>query len=111
LSGQSLRGSFAAMAVLMRLLSLILIVSALMLLGADAVTSLEKGGDVTVRSLGTVWGLFNQGALDACKNWVQNHAAFAAPFVYSALGLPGWSVTGVVGVILAFIFGRKLGPE
>lgn len=99
------------MAVLMRLLSLILIVAALMLLGADAVTSLEKQGDVTVRSLGVVWGLFNQGALDAFKSWVQNHAAFAAQFVYSALALPGWGVAGVLGVILAFIFGRKLGPE
>jgi hypothetical protein len=99
------------MAVFMRLLSLILIVAALMLLGADAVTSLEKGGDVTVRSLGTVWGLFNQGALDGFKNWIQHHAAFAARFVYSALGLPGWGVTGVLGVILAFAFGRKLGPE
>jgi len=99
------------MAVLMRLISLLLIVAALMLLGADAVTSLERGGDVTVRSLGTVWGLFSQGTLDAFKSWIQNHAAFAAQFVYSALGLPGWSVTGVIGVILAFIFGRKLSPE
>jgi hypothetical protein len=99
------------MAVLMRLISLVLIVCALMLLGADAVTSLEKGGDVTVRSLGAVWGLFNQGALDAFKSWIQNHATFAAQFVYSALSLPGWSVTGVIGVILAFVFGRKLGPE
>ena len=43
------------MAVLMRLVSLILIVIALMLLGADAVTSLEKGGELTVRSLDMVW--------------------------------------------------------
>ena len=34
----------------MRLVSLILIVTALMLLGADAVTSLERGGELTVRS-------------------------------------------------------------
>lgn len=99
------------MAILMRLVSLLLIVTALMLLGADAVTSLEKSGDVTVRSLGTVWSIIDQGSLDGFKSWVQNHAAFAAPFVYSALALPGWAVTGVLGVILAFIFGRKLGPE
>jgi len=99
------------MAVFLRLVSLLLILVALMLLGADAVTSLEKGGDVTVRSLGFIWGLFNPGALDAFKSWVQNHAAFAAQFVYSALSLPGWSVTGVLGVILAFTFGRKHGPE
>jgi hypothetical protein len=99
------------MAVFMRLVSLVLIVIALMLLGADAVTSLEKGGEVTVRSLETVWGLLNQGVLDAVKRWVQNHAAFAAPFFYSFLSLPSWGVFGVIGVILAFIFGHKLGPE
>ena len=100
-----------AMAVVMRLISLILIVAALMLLGADAVTSLERGGDLFVRSLGTIWGTVHQHSLDAFKSWVQNHAAFMAQGIYSALALPGWAATGVLGVILAFIFGRKLGPE
>lgn len=99
------------MLVFMRLVSLVLIVIALMLLGADAVTSLEKGGEITVRSLDTVWGLLNQGVLDAVKRWVQNNAEFAAQFFFSFLSLPGWSVAGVIGVLLAFIFGRKLGPE
>ena len=99
------------MAVFMRLVSLILIVAALMLLGADAVTSLEKGGEVTVRSLDTVWGLLSPATLNGFKAWVQNHAAASAQAVYSALALPGWSITGVLGVILAFVFGRKLGPE
>jgi len=95
----------------MRLISLILIVTALMLLGADAVTSLERGGDLTVRSLGTIWGLLNPASLSAAKSWVQNHAAFMAQGVYSSLALPGWAVTGVIGVILAFVFGRRIGPE
>jgi hypothetical protein len=99
------------MAVLMRLVSLVLIVAALMLLGADAVTSLEKGGEVTVRSLDTVWGLLSPATLDGFKGWVQNHAAASAQAVYSALALPAWSITGVLGVILAFVFGRKLGSE
>jgi hypothetical protein len=99
------------MAVVMRLISLILIVAALMLLGADAVTSLERGGELTVRSLGAIWGLFHQHSLDAFKSWIQNHAAFLAQGVYSALALPSWAATGVVGVILAFVFGRRLGPE
>ena len=99
------------MAVMMRLISLILIVAALMLLGADAVTSLERGGELTVRSLGTIWGLFHQHSLDGFKSWVQNHAAFMAQGVYSFLALPGWAAMGVLGVILAFIFGKRLGPE
>ena len=93
----------------MRLISLILIVAALMLLGADAVTSLERGGELTVRSLGTVWGIFNPPAWIAFKSWVQNHAAFMAQGVYSFLALPGWAATGVLGVILAFVFGRRSG--
>jgi hypothetical protein len=99
------------MAVFMRLISLILIVTALMLLGADAITSLEKGGELTVRSLGFIWGLFSQDSLDAFKSWIQNHSPFMARGVYSALALPGWAATGVVGVILAFVFGRRIGPE
>ena len=74
----------AAMAVLMRLISLILIVAALMLLGADAVTSLEKGGELTVRcwarsgrcSIPPAWTHF--------KNWVQNHARLPGAGVYSS---------------------------
>jgi len=104
-------GYVSAMAVLMRLVSLILIVTALMLLGADAVTSLERGGELTVRTLGTVWGLVHPASLNHFKDWVQNHAAFMAHGVYSFLALPGWAATGVLGVILAFLFGRRLGPE
>ena len=99
------------MAVLMRLVSLILIVMALMLLGADAVTSLERGGELTVRSFGAVWQMIDNDGLTNFKNWVQHYLPFLAQGVYSSLALPGWAITGVVGVILAFIFGRKLGPE
>lgn len=97
------------MSVLMRLISLVLIVSALMLLGADAVTSLERGGEVTVRSVAQIWALFSKGSMEGFKAWTQhNLPGFAAHAVYSALAVPGWSVTGVLGVILAFVFGRKL---
>ena len=99
------------MTVFMRLVSLILIVTALLSLGADAVSSLERGGELAVRSLDTIWGLLHPGSLEGFKSWIQNHAAFMAQGVYSALSMPAWAVTGVIGVILAFIFGRKLGPE
>jgi hypothetical protein len=99
------------MAVVMRLVSLVLILSALMLLGADAVTSLEKGGEITVRSLDAVWSIIDDDGLNNFKNWVQHSLPFLAQGVYSALALPGWAVTGVLGVIVAFVFGRKLGPE
>ena len=66
------------MAVLMRLVSLILIVAALMLLGADAVASLERGGELTVRNLGTVWGLIHPASLSHFKDWVQHKIPFLA---------------------------------
>jgi hypothetical protein len=99
------------MAVVMRLVSLLLIVIALMLLGADAVSSLERGGELTVRTLGTVWGALHPASLIQFKDWMQNHAPAMAHGVYSFLALPGWAATGVLGVILAFLFGRRMGPE
>jgi len=99
------------MAAVMRLVSLVLIVAALMLLGADAVVSLEKNGEITVRSLGAVWAAIDNNGLDRFKDWVQQHLPFLAQAVYSSLALPSWAVPGVLGVFLAFVFGRKLGPE
>lgn len=99
------------MAVVMRLVSLILIVAALLFLGADAVSSLERGGELTVRSLDTVWKMLEPHSLQAFKSWVQNNAASMAQGVYSSLALPAWAATGVLGVILAFVFGRRHGPE
>ena len=99
------------MTILMRLVSLILIVAALVFLGADTVSSLEGRGDLTVRSLNTIWSMLDAQGLNAFKNWVQNMSPAMAQALYSALALPAWAVTGVLGVILAFVFGRRLGPE
>ena len=99
------------MSVFMRLIALFLVVSALLMLGADAVTSLEKGGEITVRSLDAIWAMLDKPGLDIFKAWIQNNAPSMAQGVYSALALPGWAVTGVLGVLVAFIFGRKHGPE
>jgi hypothetical protein len=96
------------MFVLLRLISLILVVSALMLLGADAVTSLENGGKITVRSLDAVWALFNKPAMEAFHAWCDHHLpAFLAHGIAAVTGLPGWGATGVPGIILAFLFGRR----
>jgi hypothetical protein len=97
--------------VLMRLIALVMIVAALVLLGADALTSLEKGGEITVRSLGLIWSIVHPGSLAAFKDWAQHSAPFLAQTIYSALAMPGWGLIGVVGVLIAFIFGRKHGTE
>ena len=61
------------MFVILRVLSLILIVAALMLLGADAVSSLENGGKIIVRSLDQVWALFDKTGMDAFHAWAGRH--------------------------------------
>ena len=94
----------------MRLFSLILVVIALMLLGADAITSLEHQGQITVRSFETLWGLLNPGALAGFKAWAATLPAWLANAFYSVIAIPAWSI-GVIGVILAFIFGRKQEEE
>jgi hypothetical protein len=95
----------------MRLVALVMIVTALVLLGADALTSLEKGGEITVRSLGLIWTLLDPTSLARFKDWVQHDLPFMAQGVYSALAMPGWGLFGVVGVLIAFIFGRRTGVE
>lgn len=96
------------MSVFMRIVSLILVVIALMLMGADLVTSLERGGHIAVRSIATVWDLFDQGGPDAFKLWASGQLpSFIANAIGWLLGLWSWAVVGGLGVILAFIFGRK----
>ena len=100
------------MSVVFRFISLILIVVAIALLGADIVTSLEHGGQITVRSIDQVWAILGKGGDAAFKSWVgRNFPSFLASWTYSVMALPGWGVTGVVGVILAFLFGRRSGPQ
>lgn len=90
----------------MRLFSLLLVVIALMLLGADAVTSLEHQGQITVRSFEIIWGLFGAGSLAAFKAWVATLPAWLGSGFYSVLAIPAWAI-GVIGVLFAFIFSRK----
>ena len=99
------------MSVVMRLIALVMISTALLLLGADALTSLEKGGEITVRSLNLVWSLIDSHSLAAFKDWVQHKIPFLAQTIYSALAMPAWGLIGVVGVLIAFIFGRRHGME
>jgi hypothetical protein len=95
------------MQVALRLIGLVLIALALMLLGADAVTSLDKGGEITVRSLEQVWSLIAPGGVAAFRVWAQHHWPPAAMHAFdTVLTLPGWGVTGVPGVVINFLAGR-----
>lgn len=96
------------MYVAFRLLSLLLIAIGLMLLGADLITTLEHGGVVTIRSLDHVWTALSHDSIDGVKSWLQHRAPQPVTHgIESFLATPGWAVFGVLGVILAFIFGRR----
>lgn len=96
------------MGLALRFVSLVLIVFALVLLGADMVASLQKGGQIVVRSIEQVWRYFGPASIDGTKSWVEHRLPSPLPdWFYSVLALPAWALTGVLGVLIAFLSGRR----
>ena len=100
------------MATTMRFISLVLIAIGLMLLGADVVTSLEKG-HVVVRSLEQVWTSVGAHSLVAFQAWLEHTLPPPSPgWIESFIAnVYSWAPFGVIGVILAFLFGRRSDDE
>jgi hypothetical protein len=99
------------MTVVLRFVSLVLLLVALALLGADALTSLEKGGQITVRSIEQVWALLGPAGVYGFKGWLAHNLPSPLPgWIGAVLTLPAWALSGVLGVVLAFLFGRHT-PE
>jgi hypothetical protein len=99
------------MGLVLRFVSLVLLVVALVLLGSDAVTSLAKGGQLTVRSIDQVWTYLGAASIASFKTWLAHNLPAPLPgWFYSVLALPAWALSGVLGVVLAFLFGRHA-PE
>ena len=95
------------MAMVVRYFSLVLIVIALMLLGADVMTSLEKG-EITVRSLAQVWAMGDKASLDGFKAWLEHTLPSGLANAGEAfLNVYSWLPFGVLGVVLEFAFGRR----
>ena len=96
------------MFVILRLVSLVLVVAALLLLGTDAISSLENGGKIIVRSLDQVWTMLDKPGVEAFHAWLTRHLpALLAHGIDAIFTLPGWAATGVPGIVLAFLFGRR----
>lgn len=99
------------MAMMLRFISLVLIVIGLMLLGADVMTSLEKG-EFTVRSLAQFWATIDKPSLDAFKASLEHNLnGTVAGALEAFLNVWSWAPFGVLGVILAFAFGRHAYEE
>ncbi len=89
--------------VILRILAQILIAGALMLLGADALQSLEAGR-IDLRSLSefaVLLGLPSPAA--ALQNW-ESGGFFRDGLLYLVL-LPAWTILGLIGVALAWALG------
>ena len=100
--------SFAGtgISIVLRLLALILVAAALILLGADLVTSLETG-KITTRSLAHLWAFLDKSEPAAFLGWANTRLPAPLPdWSRVALGFWGWAVTGVLALLLMAV-GRR----
>ena len=86
--------------IVLRLLGLLLIVLALMLLGADVVSTLEKNGDIVIRSFDQILMLFG---IDAVPWSQRSLGPLFARVVAIVFSWPGWAVLGLPGILLGML--------
>lgn len=83
-----------------RLFGFGLIVLALMLLGADLVSTLEKNGEVVIRSLDQILLLLGGDP----KPWLHEQLSpTLANASLTVLSWPGWAVLGIPGIIFGML--------
>lgn len=86
---------------------LILLGIALMLLGADMVTTLEHQGQITLRSFLDVWAIFDKAAVATFTAWLaKTLPGWGVNTIQLVLGIPAWSI-GFVGFFITFFAGHK----
>ena len=88
------------LAVVPRLIGILLLLHALMLLGADEISSIENGGIRTIRSLGRILTLYRADP----EPLLMSLPAFLSVALGWVLSLPGWGVFAAIGAVLAAIF-------
>jgi hypothetical protein len=87
-------------AIVPRLFGILLLLHALMLLGADEISSIENGGIRTIRSFGRILTLYRadpEPFLMSLPEWLAGGFSWV-------LDLPGWGVLAVIGAALAALF-------
>jgi hypothetical protein len=83
-----------------RWLGILLLLHALMLLGADEISTIENGGIRTIRSLEQILSLYRadpEPFLASVPEWLSGVLGWV-------LSLPGWGVLATIGAALAVIF-------
>lgn len=84
----------------LRILGMLFLAHALMLLGADEISSLEMGGVRYIRPLDAILVLYGVDVKPfamALPEWLQSAFLFL-------IGLPGWAVFAAVGGLFAVVF-------
>lgn len=84
-----------------RVIGLFLIVLALMLLGADMVSTLENGAGTTIRSFAQILALLGADT----GTWIERLPPLIATVLAAVFSWPGWAVVGVPGVLFAMVGG------
>ena len=88
------------LAVIPRVLGMLFLAHALMLIGADEISTLEAGGIRMIRSLGQILSLYRADPAPfvmGLPDWLANAFSWV-------LALPGWAVFTVIGGLLAALF-------
>lgn len=90
--------------IVLRALSFALIVLALMLIGADVVSTLEMQGTLVVRSLAQIFLLIG-------IDWTATFQSYLPAQVFDAgvmvANWPSWATLGVLGVVMAALTLRR----
>jgi len=89
----------------LRIVGMLFLAHALMLLGADEISTIENGGIRTIRSAAQILTLY--GADPA--PFVMNMPEWLATAMNWVLALPGWGVLTVLGGTLAAVFRSREG--
>ena len=96
------------MFIALRLLAVFFVAMALMLLGADLITTLETG-KITTRSIASLWMVIDKTEPGAFFVWADHHfPRFLAGSVRVLFSLWGWFVAGLGGLLL-LVPGRRAG--
>jgi hypothetical protein len=79
-----------------RILGIVLVAHALMLIGADEITTIESGGFRALEHILTLYGADP-------KAWGMVLPSPIAMAVVAILSLPGWAVLAAIGGVLSFV--------
>ena len=90
----------ATLFAVLRITGMLFLAHALMLLGADEISSLEMGGVRYIRPLDAILVLYGADI----KPFAMTLPEWLQGAVLSFIALPGWAVFAVVGGLLAIIF-------